>query len=79
MCSDAPKTIPKMNDMKGQFHATIHPGTMAPVAMGSPYELKGGKGTVAKMTSRFGQGQPMLEASKDPQKIRTTGGGPYGM
>lgn len=81
MKNSAPLTIPKSgahiaNAPEGyMFHARIYPGTAAPKAMGSPYEGS----HVAKSSSTFEKGQPMYEASKDPMKIRTTGGGPFGM
>ena len=81
MYNSAPKTLPKSaahvptSPSGYMFHARIYPGTVAPKAMGSPYDGS----HVAKMSSTFSKGQPMLEASKDPAKIRTTGIGPYGM
>ena len=78
---DAPKTLPKSaakipNAPEGyMFHARIYPGTVLPKANGSPYEGS----HVAKMSSTFSKGQPMFESAKDPQLIRTTGGGSHGM
>lgn len=82
MKKDTTSTLPKAphhipNAPAGHmYHARIYPGEMTPKGMGSCYD--GGK-MVAKMPNNFTKGQPMYEHSKDPQLIRTTGGGAYGM